>query len=257
MEKIAARILRRMRYKADSQGIIDRYISVSGAWDGHLQHTKDFILKSVSGKKIENLAVLGSGWLLDLPLDELSTMTRHVWLYDAIHPRQVIHRLQRYANVTAVVADITGGALIGAYQAVREYRKHGAKTAPEQLCNVTFRSDVQPDYIISLNILSQLGEIILNYLKRHVPYTPGEFDKITCLLQQSHLQLLQPGKSCLITDVKEYAYDNDDQLIETTEIIKCPLPSAVHTESWEWQFDPLKEYKPRNKTVSKIVAYEL
>lgn len=52
MEKIPTRILRKMRYKADSQGIIDRYINVNGAWEGHLQHTKNFILKAGNGNLI-------------------------------------------------------------------------------------------------------------------------------------------------------------------------------------------------------------
>jgi hypothetical protein len=257
MERIPTRILRKMGYKADSQGIIDRYINVNGAWEGHLQHAKSFILKAIAGKKIENLAVLGSGWLLDLPLDELARMVGHVWLFDAVHPAQVKHQLKGYANVSAVNADITGGIVIGTYLAVREYKKHGEKHTPEQLCNVTFQPCVLPDYIISLNTLSQLGELILDYLKRYIPYSSEETERIWCLLQQSHLKLLSPGKSCLISDVKEYFYDEDDQLIETTELIKCPLPSAVNTESWKWEFDPLGEYKPGFKTISQVVAFEL
>ena len=257
MEKIPAQILRRMRYKADSQGIINRFINVGGAWEGHLRHTRNFILKTVAGKKFEDLAIYGSGWLLDLPMDELSAIAGTVWLYDAVHPAQIIHRLRRYKNVIAVEADITGGSLIGAYLSVRDYKKHRQKVSPEQLCNRAFQPVVMPDYTISLNLLSQIGGMISDYLKQYIPYSPKEIEKINCLLQESHLRLLLPGKSCLITDVKEFSYNYADQPTETIESINCQLPPASHTESWEWQFDPTGDYKAGERTVLQVVAIEL
>jgi hypothetical protein len=80
--KIPVRILRKMGYKADNRGIMDRFIQMNGAWEGHLQNTRAFILKCVTGRSIENLAVYGSGWCLDLPLDELSEIADNIQLYD-------------------------------------------------------------------------------------------------------------------------------------------------------------------------------
>jgi hypothetical protein len=257
MDKIPSHILRKMGYKSDSQGIIARYMNVPEDWEGHLEHTRNFILKAVTGKKINNLAVYGSGWLLDLPLDALSGLARHIWLYDVIHPVQVLHRLRKYTNISAVAADVTGGAITATYQAVHDYKKHDKRISPEQLCNLIFQPDVKPDYAISLNILSQIGEMISEYLKQQVPYIQEEITSIICLLQQSHLRLLQPGRSCLITDVKECCYSREDRLIETNLLIKCPLPVPKQAENWEWQFDPLGEYRPGMKTISRVVAFEL
>lgn len=256
LEKVPARILRKMGYKADSQGIIDRFINVNGTWEGHLRHTRNFILKAVAGKKIENLAIYGSGWLLDLPLDELSAMAGQVWLYDTVHPAQIIHQLRRYTNVTAVAADITGGSIINAYLAVRGYKKQRQRISPEQLCNMTFQPIVIPDYTISLNLLSQIGGMISDYLKQYIPFSVEEIEKINCLLQQSHLCLLLPGRSCLITDVKELSYDDADQPTGAIESINCQLPPASYSESWEWQFDPQGGYTPGHKTVLQVVAIE-
>jgi hypothetical protein len=254
--EVPVRILRKMGYKSDSQGIIDRFIRVNGAWEGHLQHTRSFILKTITGKKIENLVVYGSGWGLDLPLDELSGIAGHVMLYDLVHPAQVIHRLRKYKNVSAIQADITGGAVIRAYRAVKQYKRHGQKASPENICAQAFQPDVDPDFTISLNILSQIGIMITDYLKLYVPYDQEEIDRINCLLQQSHLQLLMPGKSCLITDVKEFCYNDANQLVEATDTVNCPFPQSGFTESWDWQLDPLREYKPGYKTVSHVVAIE-
>lgn len=254
---IPARILKKMGFKADSQGVIDRFIQVNGSWEDHLQHTRNFILKAVTKKQITNLAVFGSGWCLDLPLDELTGMAGRIQLYDLVHPTQVLHSLRRYSNVDAIVADVTGGVVIRAYQSVKEFRKHGKKATPAEICHAIFRPAVIPDYIISLNLYSQLGELITEYLERHVPYTHDETDRIKSLLQQSHLQLLTPGSSCLITDFQEYNYNQDGTVSETTDVVRFPLPLSANTETWEWQFDPEGGYKPGKKTVLKVVAIEL
>ncbi len=255
--EVPARILRKMGFKAESQGLIDRYIQVNGSWEDHLQHTRNFILKAVSGKNINNLAVLGSGWCLDLPLDELAGLVGRIQLYDLVHPPQLLHRLRRYNNVDAFAADVTGGAVIRAYKSVREFRKHGKKDSPEEICNEIFKMPISPDYTISLNIYSQLGELITGYLKLHMHSTREEIDRITNHLQQKHLQLLAPGRSCLITDIREYNFDQDDRVSETNDVIRFPLPLSANAKTWEWQFDPEGEYRPGKKTVLEVLAIEL
>ncbi len=245
-----------MGYKADSQGIIDRYINVNGAWESHLQHTREFILKSLAGNQPNNLVVLGSGWLLDLPLEELSGIAGHIWLYDLVHPSQVLHRLKRYSNVTPVQAEITGGAVINACRAVREYKKNGAKLTPEQICDASFRFPIEPDCVISLNIYSQLGQMITDYLMENIPYETSDIDRIIYLLQQSHLKMLSPGKALLISDIREEYFDASGILTGTREHVKCPFPVALSSESWEWQFDPVGGYISDQKTVLQVNAFQ-
>ncbi len=256
--KVPAYILRKMGIRSDSQGIIDRYIRVSGAWEEHLQNTRRFILKAVAGKRIRNLAVYGSGWLLDLPLDELAGTAEQVQLYDLLHPPQVLHRLRKYRNVSAISEDITGGSVVKTYLSVRTYKRTGRMVPAEQLCNQVFQPAVLPDYSISLNILSQVGVLITDYLKLYVPYTPEQIDHINGMLQQHHLHLLERGKSCLITDTIEVSFDMEKD-VETlrTGVISCMLPQADNSTTWDWQFDPLGEYKTGDKTVMKVVALEL
>jgi hypothetical protein len=254
--EIPARVLRRMGYCEDSRGIIDRFIQTNGAWENHRQHTRNFILQAVTGKKIEKLAVYGSGWLLDLPLDELSEMAGSVTLFDLVHPPQVIRRIQKLRNVRAVRADISGGAVIRAYQAVKRYRHGGRKTTPEEICSAPFIPEAGTDFSVSLNILSQIGTMITDYLKMHLPCLQEETDRIIYLLQQAHLQLLMPGRSCLITDIRELNYDFQDKLSETCEMMLYPLPHSMRTENWEWLFDPYGGYKTDRKTVFQVVALE-
>jgi hypothetical protein len=255
--KITSRILRRMGYSADSQGIMNRYINVQGAWDAHLSNTRNFILKTVKAKSIENLAVLGSGWLLDLPVEELSSSVKHLWLFDIVHPSQVIHKLKKYGNVTFKTVDITGGVLSAAYEAAYAYKQTGIIPGIEPMCNRKFQWPKVFDYTISLNILSQVGELVTNYLSERIPYTEAEISKISSLLQQSHLNLLTPGKACLITDIKEKGLDADDHPVFSRNLIHCAFSVPANAASWSWLFDPLKEYNAGLKTISDVVAFEL
>lgn len=255
--EVTRSILRKMGYKADSQGIIDRYINVNGAWESHLQQTRKFILRSLAGKQFKNLAVLGSGWLLDLPIEELSGMAGKIWLYDLVHPSQVLHRLKKYSNVMPVQADITGGTVTNAFHAVKEYKKLGVKMPPEKICDASFRFQNEPDCIISLNIYSQIGQMITDYLKEKVPYEVDETDRIIFLLQQAHLKLLTPGKALLVSDIREEYFDTNGLLTGTREHVRCPIPFSEPSESWEWQFDPVGVYSPGQRTILQVNAYQI
>ncbi|MBN2813876.1 MAG: hypothetical protein JXQ80_07345 [Bacteroidales bacterium] len=252
--EVPLRILRRMGYKADSQGIINRYIRVEGAWNDHLTHTRQFILKALNNKQPANLAVLGSGWLLDLPLEELAEMSGHVWLYDIVHPAQVKHRISKLPNVTAVSDDITGGTVMQAYEAVRAFRKHAIPPSADDLCQGAFMPAVQPDFVISLNILSQLSEYITDYLQHHLPFSHNEAARLNTLLQSAHLKLLPKGNACLITDVAEKSIDETGRITEVKQLMEVELPEGAYVEKWEWQFDPLGDYKPGCHTLSEVVA---
>jgi|WetSurMetagenome_2_1015567.scaffolds.fasta_scaffold75291_3 hypothetical protein len=256
MEKIPRKIIRRMGFQAECQGLIDRYIQVEGAWDDHLSRTREFICNAVAGKNFDNLAVLGSGWLLDLPLDELVDISGHVWLYDVVHPAQIIHKLRKYKHVTPISGDITGGCIVNAWHAVKQYKRTGVKVSPELLCNRTFQPEVVHDMIISLNLMSQIGVMINSYLQRHIPYGRDELERINCILQQAHLDLLLRGRSCLVTDIREINVGFSSGLEETSELLCVTLPNVPDAQTWEWQFDPGGNYKPGKKTRMQVVAME-
>lgn len=251
------RMLKKMGYLSDSRGIINRYINTDGAWDRHLDNTRKFITDRIAGKKYKTLAVYGSGWLLDFPVDQVSREVGNIYLYDIVHPPQVKSKIKKYRNIHAVTADLTGGALTEAWTVVKDYKKHGMKPEIKAMFNNRFNPDPLPDYSISLNFLSQVGDIVTQYLAQHIPMEEHEINYLIGRLQQFHLDTLKPGKSCLITDVAEKYYDMHDKLQGSKEIIKCSLPLKGNCESWEWLFDPDGEYVRGLKTVSTVIAMEL
>lgn len=257
MKILPRKVLRRMGFLRERQGLIDRYIHVDNAWEDHLLHTRNFIRTTVSGRKINNLAIMGSGWMLDLPVEDIIEYADHIWLYDIIHPRQILHKVKRYPQITVVSSDITGGAMMKSWDSVRHYKRTGNKTTPEEICSQAFFFREMPDYVISLNTLSQIGSMITDYLQQHIPYSSEELTRIHFLLQSAHLQLLTPGSSCFVTDVQELEYDFNDVLQEKHELINIALPDSGHAETWDWQFDPTGGYKPGRKTILKVMAFEM
>lgn len=253
MKAVSARILRRMGYLADRRGIAERYLQNSEAWEGHLQRTRQFILSCLKERDTRSIAVLGSGWMLDLPLEEISQVTGRVFLYDIAHPSQVIHLITKYRNITALTEDLTGSAIQKAYQAVRTYRKTGRKPDAATL----FQSavpDIQADLVISLNLLSQLGSMIAEYMGKYVPYEPEELDEINRIIQRGHIRYLEQMTSCLITDYAEVATDLETGQVQSKRLLFASLPEAVRSVEWEWDFDPDGTYYPGKKVVLKVVA---
>lgn len=245
-----------MGFLSDSEGIIDRFIHVDGAWGTHLENSKRFLSQRLSGKGFHNLIVLGSGWLLDFPMEEVAEQVEHIWLYDVVHPAQVVHKMRKYPNVSMVSADITGGAILTAYELTKKFRTNGLKPAPELFTSCNFILPSSCDYVVSLNVLSQLSDLILQYMKQFIPYSEEECSDITRILQQSHIQMLVKSVSCLISDTLEEQFDHAGVLQYSKELVKCPIPRGIVSANWEWQFDPLGEYNQGSKTVSKVIARE-
>lgn len=249
------RILLKTGLLGDSHGIINRYIETEGAWDGHLNQCKHLIMQYVEGRNVENLAVYGSGWLLDLPIDKLSDVCGHVWLYDVVHPPQIRHKIRQYPNVSLITADITGGAVDWAFQTAKRRKKDKLYVNPEGFNVRSFVPLAEPDFVISLNILSQLGEVIGEFLVRNEVMEPEKTTGFRAKIQQAHLQQLPAGKSLLISDVTECQVSETGDLSEYP-VVFCPLPVQLPVAEWIWLFDPVKTYRSM-ETRLKVKAWLL
>ena len=111
-------VIKRMGYLSDQKGIINRYLRERGGWDSHLYRCRDYILRSVDQIKPDVISILGSGWLLDVPLEELADAGIMINLVDINHPPQVRRKASRFKNVSLIENDITGGLTDIIYQSV-------------------------------------------------------------------------------------------------------------------------------------------
>lgn len=250
------RILKKMNYFADQQGIFERYINEMEGWSAHLENTKKAILNSAFNKPKGNCAILGSGWLLDIPIDELSVSFQKVYLFDIVHPSQVKHKLLKYPNVTAVELDITGGAIQEVYQAIQMYKSYKNKRNILEFQINGFEYPIDFDFIASVNILSQLDQMLLSYIRKYNIYSEDELLELRQIIQQKHIESLPKEKTCLITDFEENVLNNNNEVERKNNILQISLPESLNSNWWDWHFDNTNYY-PGKKVIFKVVALDL
>ena len=110
-----------MGYLRDQQGIMTRYLREAPQWKEHLDRSRAFIQSTFpagghEGVKKGTLVVLGSGWLLDVPLDHLLNIFSKVYLVDIYHPPQIRKKMENRDNVILLEADISGGGIEQVWQ---------------------------------------------------------------------------------------------------------------------------------------------
>jgi hypothetical protein len=233
----------KMGFVKDQNGIIRRYMREKQHWDDHLIRSKNFILKSAERKEKGTCVVLGSGWLLDLPLNELANMFSEVLLIDLIHPQAVMHKIQKLSNVKCVHADITGGLVDLFYKSLPKNR-----LLPESLKTYHYELPVRRDFVISLNILCQLHILLLDYAMRFNVYSQNELAQMERIIQESHLEILPKNKTCLITDFEEEILDEKGKIIGINPLIHVDLPEGNFSQQWQWKFDSGMTYREEAKT---------
>jgi hypothetical protein len=249
-------MLWKMQYFSDQEGIMRRYIHEKYNWDLHLKKSKDFILKSAKTKRKGKVVVLGSGWLLDLPLDELSKQFNEVILVDIIHPKQILHKLKDYPNVITVREDITGGLIDYIYHNLKSDKKKKQITLLTLANSFSFSLPKNTDFVISLNIMCQLHIILTDYIKRYYKLSDGVLQNLITQIQLSHIKMLPKGKSCLITDIEEEILTKKNQTIGIKPLIQIDLHKVNFSSSWQWKFDSLMTYKDDVKTFFNTIAID-
>ena len=155
-------ILKKMKYVADQKGIIDRYVKEASAWTTHLENTKNIIIECAKNKSKGTCAVLGSGWLLDVPIEFLCQQFETVYLFDVLHPTQIKHKMHKIKNVILVEQDITGGAIKEFFDSVQMYKSMKKRKEPNAIEFSGFSYPVKFDYVVSVNILNQLDILLLD-----------------------------------------------------------------------------------------------
>ncbi|MFN8208842.1 MAG: hypothetical protein U0T82_15755 [Bacteroidales bacterium] len=259
------RMLRRMHYFRNMEGMYNRYLREHKGWDVHLGKTRKFIENFVNRQaEHQNLIVLGSGWLLDVPIEFLVEKYSIVYLADIVHPPQVKHKYRNYSPIRWVETDLTGGYLSSVYELVKQQGKTLSpeslfvlKPQPERtfqdLFGKTNRENPGSTHLISVNLLSQLDGMLTDYLQDHTHLKPGQILPFRRKIQQDHLDLLKnTGPACLITDFTEYRQPVKNGAAVETKLILPDWPDSPHKEQWKWGFDSSGSYL-EDYTVSMLV----
>ena len=229
-------MLTRMGYYNYQNGLIYRHLNQEGGWEQHLEHCRQFIIKALDFYKPEKVTVLGSGWLLDLPIAELVERIPRISLVDIVHPPDVITQVESFKNVELIEHDITGGLIAEVWHKSGTYNFINKLRSLEKIIVPEYKPDGDPGMVISLNILTQLESLLIDFLKKRSKIKEEEFDLLRIEIQKKHIDFLKRHKSVLITDCAE-VITNKSGSIKTIPTLLTDLPPAKFSEEWTWNFD--------------------
>jgi hypothetical protein len=227
-----------MDYLYEAIAMRSRYRRNQTAWRSHLEQTRGAILSAAERTLNRNkVVILGSGPLLDVPLDELAAMFCEVVLLDIVFLPEVFKRVKSYDNVRLVQHDVTNMAQ-RLYENIRSGQSELPLAAPSVL-----PIDKNTGLVVSLNILSQLWVMPRAYALEKLRGLEEEAVDDWCeQITRSHYAFLQQLTCpvCLIGDHEFVKCDKEGKIVSrgsTIAGLSLPEPEA----SWTWNIIPLGE----------------
>jgi len=240
-----------IKYFIDQQGIMNRYLHEKEHWESHLKFCRSTILNSLPQVQSLKIAILGSGWLLDIPMAKL--LQKHqLTLYDINHPNQIKHKYRDYENVKFIEKDLTNGLVSKARRSnsISEFKKH--------LENVKITNEFkQYDYVISVNLLNQLDIILIDFLKMNFKAPDCEYIELRKKIQENHILSLPEKRSILISDWFEHLIDDSNKIHKSTPLIHTNIVDDKTFQEWIWVFDTRRKYRKEGNTHFSVRALSL
>ncbi len=235
--------LKRMGYLKEQIAMAARHRRCHNAWAPHLRHCHDLIGKATEGIGHRKVTVLGSGLLLDIPLQSLADTFREVVLVDILHLPQVEKRVRAFSNVNPVSADVAGIA-----EAIWEHIDQG-RTGPLPVPLAASTADAAPyldsELVISANLLTQLPLMPMGLVLEKAPaYSDDEAKAFARNIIDNHLALLSvlPGRVCLLSETERVIFGgpNGDEMIEEIDpLFGATIPACGR--KWIWDIAPRPE----------------
>jgi len=207
------------------------------AWQPHLDNTRRFILSTAEKCCTrDKVVLLGSGLLLDIPLDEFAAMFREVVLMDVVCLPAIRKRIARHSNCRFVEIDVTGTA-----ERLYQNQKHRIDELPRPESSLSTVSDA--DLVVSLNILSQLWVVPRAFAGRRFPgLDPTKADEWCAELVKAHFMMLRSLASdvCLVADHECIKRDRGNAVISrASTVFDLELPEP--DEFWNWNIAPISK----------------
>lgn len=239
-----------MGYLREAIGIKNRYHRCQHHWRTHVENCRTTILNALLlCERRRKAVILGAGLLHDVPLAELSAAFDKVVLVDIVHP--VLDRLTLwpFKNVERLSADVTN-TVNEVYRVSDEPDLPLPESKPDLLLD-----DPEVDLTVSLNILSQLPCVPLEYLERFKAHSREQMNRFARDLIQAHLAYLRwlPGVVVLITDIERTKIDLSGKIVERKDLL-YGLEQPKAEREWEWRLAPCPEADPKHHFYRRVIA---
>ena len=242
-----------MGYYDYQSGLIFRHLNQESGWDSHLEHCRNYILKAVDIHKPDKVTVLGSGWLLELPVAEIIEKTGRVSLIDIIHPPEVIAQAGKIGNIELVESDLTGGLIEAVWDMVSRHSVFSKPKSIEEIIIPEFKPENDPGMIISLNLITQLETMLVRFLRKKTRISDKEMLKFRSAIQKKHIDFISKYRSVLITDCEEIITKKSGEVDKITTLL-ADIPPFSDKEEWTWNFDSKGVDFYNSRSVMRVLA---
>ncbi len=247
------RILHKLGYYSYQHGFIVRHLNQETGWNTHLEKCRNFILKALELHKPEIVTVLGSGWLLELPLTEMLEKVKTVYLTDIIHPPDVIRQVSNMKGVELITEDISGGLIDEVWRNTSRLPFFSKLRSLSGIVIPEYMPERDPGMVISLNLLTQLETLPVRQLQNKTKANEEEFYRFRKKIQDNHMSFLKRYRSVLITDVSEVITDKSGSVSEKQTVFTS-LPEGIYKDEWTWDFDLKRSDYYGKRSVFKVEA---
>jgi hypothetical protein len=250
------RILHRFGYYDYQQGLIHRHLGQDEGWNNHLRNCRDYIIRAIKEIKPAKVTVLGSGWLLDLPLAEMLETVQSVDLIDIVHPPEAKSQIASLPGVELIEDDVTGGVVTAVWEKTRRTSLFSKPGRIDDLVIPVYELKDDPGLVISLNILSQLDVLPARFIRKRSDVKEEEIATFRKLVQETHIRFLSNHRSVLISDICEIFTDSYGKTTEEQTVI-ANIPAGKNREEWTWDFDLKRSDFNEKSSVLKVIALTL
>ncbi|MGZ3797388.1 MAG: hypothetical protein ACXVB1_13530 [Pseudobdellovibrionaceae bacterium] len=216
------------------------------AWQSHIEASCRLIRDHLEKIQPKTIMIIGSGLLLEIPLDELLAKTEKIYLVDLVHSPEIRKLATENRKIELVEKDISG--LLGIL-------KKGL--GPFQIRSIPWSHLPEwnlpsVDWVISANLMSQIPLMISESL----PMSPEVYTKFARMVRDQHIDRLlkQAPGVLLFADFETRYYAQEGQRIKT-ETYQVDLKSLEYDREWLWEISPFGETSLDYRIEMLVKAY--
>lgn len=234
-------LARRLGYLSEAVALGSRHRRQRQNWVPHVAACRRFITQAAEqAPKGGRAVVIGSGLLIEIPLEDLTARFDEVLLVDIVHTRSVRKRVAGMPMVRLVALDVTG-AVAPLDEALERGRDLPTGFAPPAL-----PGPPPCAFAISCNLLSQLPLMPLDAIERRAPAIPDAARlAFAQRLATDHLRWLAglAERAALFSDTESLWLNNGAVIEREDSVWGLPLPAP--DSSWLWDIAPAPEQDSR------------
>ena len=234
---------RRLGYVGESFAIRARERRQRAAWSLHRAETQRFL--NDLPRDGQRLVLLGSGPLLDVPLEALSARWPEIVLVDVVHARPARARAAALPNVRCIMLDVTG--CLSALDEGRGVPTPRPPALPE----------ARDATVVSLNLLSQLPILPLEHLAG-LRVTEAQGEAFARALIEGHVRWLRglgAARAALVSDVCRRWFTRGSEVVEVEDALHGVRLAAEPDRAWAWEVAPWGEIDARTRLTLDVQAW--